>query len=135
VTTEAKVTFSNPAAAAAAGASAYVKALLEVLGDRRPLEVLPELVPWIEARVRAVSPEALRRPEAPGKWSVTEVVQHLADSELVLGFRTRMILSEESPRSRATTRTSGRRCSATPRCHWTGRWNSFACSAPPISRC
>jgi uncharacterized damage-inducible protein DinB len=97
VTTEAKVTFSNPAAAAAAGASAYVKALLEVLGDRRPLEVLPELVPWIEARVRAVSPEALRRPEAPGKWSVTEVVQHLADSELVLGFRTRMILSEESP--------------------------------------
>jgi hypothetical protein len=97
VTTEATVTFSNPAADAAAGAPAYVKALLEVLGDRRPLDVLPELAPWIEARVRGVSADALRQPEAPGRWSVTEVVQHLADSELVLGFRARMILSEDRP--------------------------------------
>jgi hypothetical protein len=39
----------------------------------------------------------LRLPEAPGKWSVIEVVQHLADSDLVLGFRARMILSAERP--------------------------------------
>jgi hypothetical protein len=97
VTAEGKGTFSNPATGAAAAASAYVKALLEVLGDRRPLDVLPELVPWIEARARGVSPETLRRPEAPGKWSVIEVIQHLADSELVLGFRTRMVLSEDRP--------------------------------------
>ena len=97
MTTEARVTVSNPAADAKASASAYVRALLEVLGDRRPLDVLPELVPWIETRVRGVDPQALARPEAPGKWSVIEVVQHLADSELVLGFRARMILSEDRP--------------------------------------
>ena len=91
------MTFSNPASGAAASASAYVRALLEVLGDRRPLDVLPDLVPWIETRVRGVDPQALTRPEAPGKWSVIVVVQHLADSELVLGFRARMILSEERP--------------------------------------
>jgi hypothetical protein len=39
----------------------------------------------------------LRRPEAPGKWSVIEVIQHLADSELVYGWRTRMILTEDRP--------------------------------------
>jgi hypothetical protein len=39
----------------------------------------------------------LRRPERPGKWSVIEVIQHLADSELVAGFRTRMILTEDRP--------------------------------------
>lgn len=91
------MTFSNPAADATASAKTYVQALLHVLGDRQPLDVLPELMPWLEARLRGVPEQLLRRPEAPGKWSVTEVVQHLADSELVLGFRTRMILSEDWP--------------------------------------
>jgi uncharacterized damage-inducible protein DinB len=91
------MTFSNPAASAAASATTYVRALLDLLGDRRPLDVLPELMPWLEARLRGVPQQTLRRPEAPGKWSVTAVVQHLADSELVFGFRTRMILSEDRP--------------------------------------
>jgi DinB superfamily len=91
------VSFSNPAANAAASAQAYVRALLDLLGDRQPLDVLPELLPWLDARLRGASEQALRRPEAPGKWSVIQVVQHLADSELVFGFRARMILSEERP--------------------------------------
>jgi hypothetical protein len=91
------MTFSNPAANAAAAAGAYVRALLEVLGDREPLEVLSELMPWLEHRLKAVSEAALRRAEAPGKWSVIEVVQHLGDSDLVFGFRARMILAEDRP--------------------------------------
>jgi len=91
------VTFSNPAGNAAAAASGYVRALLEVIGTRDPLEVLAELVPWLTARLRGVAEPVLRRPESPGKWSVIDVIQHLADSDLVTGFRTRMILSEEQP--------------------------------------
>ena len=91
------MTFSNPKGSAAASARAYTQALLELLGDRRPLDVFPELMPWLESRLRGVSEQALRRPEAPGKWSVVQVVQHLADSDLVMGFRTRMILSEDRP--------------------------------------
>ena len=91
------MTFSNPAANAAASAKAYVQALLDVLGDRQPLDVLPELMPWLDGRLRGVPDQALRRPEAAGKWSVTQVVQHLADSELVFGFRSRMILSQDRP--------------------------------------
>jgi len=91
------VTFSNPAAGAAASAQSYVRALLEVLGERQPLEVLTELMPWLAERLRGVPEPALRRPEASGKWSVVEVVQHLADSDLVFGFRARMILSEDRP--------------------------------------
>ena len=91
------MTFSNPAPNAAASAKSYVRALLDVLGDRQPLDVLPELMPWLDARLRGVPEQALRRPEAPGKWSVTQVVKHLADSELVFGFRSRMILSEDRP--------------------------------------
>jgi hypothetical protein len=91
------VTFSNPAGRAAASAGAYVRALLEVLGERDPLAVLAELDGWLDRRFSGVSETALRRPEAPGKWSAADIVQHLADSELVLGFRMRMVLTEDRP--------------------------------------
>jgi len=89
--------FANPASGAAAAAPAYVRALLDLLGSRDPLDVLPELVPWLEARLRDVPADLLRRPEGPGKWSVAEVLQHLADSEMVHGVRARLVLSEDRP--------------------------------------
>lgn len=91
------MTFSNPAGGAVAGATAYVRALLDLLGAREPLEVLPELMPWLDRRLAGVPEARLRRPEAPGKWSVAAIVQHLADSELILAVRARLILSEERP--------------------------------------
>jgi hypothetical protein len=91
------VTFSNPAGSAAASAGAYVRALLELLGERDPLAVLAELDGWLDRRFSGVSEAALRRPEAPGKWAAADVVQHLADSELVFGFRMRMVLTEDRP--------------------------------------
>lgn len=91
------MTFSNPAGNAVAAASGYVQALLDLLGSRDPLEVLTELHPWLLNRVHGVPDTALRRPERPGKWAAIEVIQHLADSDLVAGFRTRMILTEDRP--------------------------------------
>ncbi|MBA2459981.1 MAG: DinB family protein, partial [Gemmatimonadales bacterium] len=91
------MSFSNPAQEAAAAAPAYVQALLDLLGEREPLDVLPELVPWIEARVRGLADPVLRRAEAPGKWSVIEVLQHLADTEMVYAVRGRLVLSEDRP--------------------------------------
>jgi hypothetical protein len=40
----------------------------------------------------------LRRPERDGKWSLAQVVAHLADSELVWGYRLRRIVAEARPR-------------------------------------
>jgi hypothetical protein len=89
--------FANPAGNAAAAASAYTRALLDLLGPREPLEVMPELVPWLEQRIHDVPESALRQPEAPGKWSVVEVVLHLADTEMMYGVRGRLVLSEDRP--------------------------------------
>jgi hypothetical protein len=74
-----------------------VQALLDLLGARNPLEVLQELPSWLDVRLRGIGEPVLRRPEAPGKWSVVQVVQHLADSDLVAGYRSRMVLTEDRP--------------------------------------
>ena len=92
------MTFSNPAGAAAvAGATAYTRALLDVLGPRDPVDVLGEMIPWLAQRTSGLEDSSIRRLERPGKWSVIEVMQHLADSDLVFGFRLRMILTEDKP--------------------------------------
>ena len=74
----------------------YAESLFGLLGSRDALEVQEELVPWLSTRTAALDEAALRRPEAPGKWSVIEVVQHLADTELAYGYRVRMILTHDA---------------------------------------
>jgi len=90
-------TFANPASGAQSAAAEYTRRLLELLGDRDPIEVQSGLVAAVEGAVTGLSDSSLRTPEAPGKWSVMEVVQHLADTELVYGYRMRMILAHPSP--------------------------------------
>jgi DinB family protein len=91
------MTFANPAGTAAAAAAGYVRALLDLLGDRDPLDVLAEQLTWLERRTAGMDDAVLRRPEAPGKWSVIEVIQHLADSDVVVAWRSRLILAEDRP--------------------------------------
>jgi hypothetical protein len=80
----------------AADATAYTSALLDLAGDD-PLAVLRRTPGELEALVAGVDDARLTRPERAGKWSMRDVVQHLADSELVGGFRLRLILAQERP--------------------------------------
>ena len=43
--------------------------------------------------IEGLSAEELARRPAPGKWSIQELAAHLADDEIVGGYRIRMILS------------------------------------------
>jgi hypothetical protein len=89
--------FTNPAARSVDAAMEYTKAILALLGDRDPLEVLATTAPAVRRLVTGVSPAELNSPEAPGKGSTRMVVQHLADSDLVWGWRLRLILAQERP--------------------------------------
>jgi hypothetical protein len=91
------MTFANPAGAAAAAAQTYVRALLDLLGDQDPLEIAAKQLSWLERRTAGLDDATLRRAEAPGKWSAIEVIQHLADTEVVLAWRTRQILTVDQP--------------------------------------
>ena len=88
------MSFANPKQSAAANADAYVASLLAALGGRDPMVVLAELPQAVAALVEGMSDEALRRPERAGKWSVLQVLQHLADTEIVYGYRWRASVAE-----------------------------------------
>jgi hypothetical protein len=82
---------------AASPFQAYVASLMEALGARDPLEVLADTPAELRRVVAGLTPAQERAPEAPGRWSARQVLQHLADSELVGAFRFRMILAHDAP--------------------------------------
>src|SRR5256885_12285566 len=65
-----------------------------LLGNRDPSSVLAATPPELTRLVQAMGPEAVERTPTPGKWSVRQVLCHLADTELVFGFRLRQAVAE-----------------------------------------
>jgi hypothetical protein len=89
--------FTNSASATPEDTARYVDALLGLLGDSDPVQVLGHTPGAINQLLDGVPAAILTTPEVPGKWSIREVVAHLADSELVGGYRLRMVLAHDRP--------------------------------------
>jgi len=51
----------------------------------------------LAAALEGVSEEESNFPPAPGKWTIRQIVAHLADSEIVLAHRFRQVIAEDSP--------------------------------------
>lgn len=90
--------FSNRFDAAQEEAAGYIAAVTGLLGDRDPFTVLEAQPAALEQITSGLTPEQVARPETPGKWSMLEVIQHLADSEMVWAYRLRRVLAEDRPR-------------------------------------
>jgi uncharacterized damage-inducible protein DinB len=67
------------------------------LDGRDPIPVITSTTDHLRALTEPLSPAQADAPPAPGKWSVREIIAHLADCELVFSFRLRQTLSEEHP--------------------------------------
>ncbi|HWF10684.1 MAG TPA: DinB family protein [Bryobacteraceae bacterium] len=67
------------------------------LGSADPVEVIRATPVQLEKLIQSIGPEKLNVSPAPGKWSVRDIISHLADCEIVFAFRLRQTLAEEHP--------------------------------------
>jgi hypothetical protein len=82
---------------AAAEPQAYRATLLGMVGDRDPLEVVAETPGRIRDLIQGRDAAELERSPAASEWSAAEILGHLFDGEIAIGFRARMILTAEQP--------------------------------------
>lgn len=80
---------SNPAA--------YITSRLALVEGQDAVALLKEAPSRIARALEGVTESDARRPEASGAWSVLQVVRHLADSEIVYGYRLRLITGADRP--------------------------------------
>src|SRR4029434_9231365 len=71
--------------------------ILGLLAQRNPRDVLRATHDALRQAVAGLSEVELSAPEAPGKWSIRQVVRHLADTEIVWGWRLRLVLAQDRP--------------------------------------
>ena len=66
------------------------------LGRQRVLDALTAAPRRLAASLRRARGPRLRRRPAPREWSVVEVLAHLLDAEVALGFRVRKAAAERA---------------------------------------
>ena len=72
----------------------FLNPYAEARGGAEPLDVLQASAKRLATMIWPLTAEHLARRSAPGKWTVRAIVCHLADMEIVFGFRLRQTLSE-----------------------------------------
>jgi uncharacterized damage-inducible protein DinB len=73
----------------------YASFLADSTGITKPLEIIKATPVKIENLLQSLGPEKLNIQPAPGKWSVRDILSHLADCEIVFAFRLRQALAED----------------------------------------
>ena len=67
------------------------------LGDADPIVVLSETPYALRKLTKGLTEKQLAKPPAPGKWSIKQIVAHLADGEVILGSRYRFVAAQDRP--------------------------------------
>lgn len=70
----------------------YMQRILGYAEGQQPLKIQAASAKKLERLLKGVPAAKLRKRPAPEKWSVAEIMAHLADSEIVTSFRLRQIL-------------------------------------------
>ena len=70
----------------------YTRRMLKQSEGKDPLKVEAGTAKKLARLIKGVPAAKLRKRPAPQKWSVAEILAHLADSEMVRGWRMRQIL-------------------------------------------
>lgn len=71
----------------------YTQRMLNHSQGKDPLRLQQAAPKKFAALTKGLSKKQLSRRPAPGKWSIREILAHMADAELVIGYRLRLILA------------------------------------------
>ena len=74
----------------------YTQRLLSYSEGKEPLALQQTTPKKLAALLKGKTKKRLMRRPAPGKWSVVEIVAHLADAEIAISWRLRQILSSNA---------------------------------------
>jgi DinB superfamily len=70
----------------------YIKRISNHVEGKQPVQVQAATAKRLERLIKGAPTAKLRKRPAPDKWSVNEILAHLAETEIVGSFRMRMIL-------------------------------------------
>lgn len=70
----------------------------QFLGDKEPFFILRSTVDRIRALTAGLASQQLTDAPAPGKWSLYQILGHLADCELMFQVRARLIMFQDTPK-------------------------------------
>ena len=77
---------------------AYQQALLDLLGERDPVDVLATTPEVIEDLTSELDLAVLQKRPEPEEWSAEEILGHIFDAEVVYAFRWRITLAQDGAR-------------------------------------
>lgn len=75
-------------------AEQYKAKIYGFLAGRDPVKLQAAAPAKLAKLLKRVNPMRARKRPAPGKWSIAEIVAHLADTEVAMGWRVRMVLGQ-----------------------------------------
>jgi len=73
-------------------AQQYIQRIMAHSEGKQPVAVQGATAKKLERAIKGVPTSKLRKRPAPNKWSVNEIAAHLADAEVAIGWRLRLIL-------------------------------------------
>lgn len=73
-------------------AQQYTQRILGNVEGKDPLRVQRSTADQLKKLTKGLTPKQLRWQPGPGKWSIAEILAHLADAEIVGSWRMRLIL-------------------------------------------
>lgn len=72
----------------------YMQRMDGYVSGRDPLKLQAAAPAKLAKLLKKATPAKMRKRPGPGKWSIAEIVAHLADTEVAIGWRLRMVVSE-----------------------------------------
>jgi uncharacterized damage-inducible protein DinB len=70
----------------------YTQRILGLLNGKDPIAIQKETAKKLEKLIKPLNKKQLTARPAPDKWSIAEILAHLADTELVGSWRMRLIM-------------------------------------------